>query len=621
MAGIAGYLGIKDRKLLDTMINTLRYTNNEIVDVYKKDDLLISRVHHGIVNTETQPIFNEDKSMFIVMVGEVFDYEDKKKELIQKGHKFKFRRNSAEYCLHLYEELGKKSFEELNGSFCILLYDLKNKEILLVSDRFSSWPLYYFYIGSKLFFSTELSSLLESLDIPRDLDICSIFEFFNFQTILGTKTFYKNIKIIPFANILSYSNGKINLERYWELRYKNKDYSKKEYVKRLYKTLKNCIVRRLDGDHKFGLLLSGGLDSRAVLAAGNNKGMVTFTFGHSKNDLEVEIAKKIAKTGNQEHLFLKIPDYTLDKIDLAIISGNGMFNFIHAPTLPFSNIIRENCEVLLHGWAPEIPFRGLDLPRKELHFLGKKLRIQFLDRISEKKLPYLILNKPKYSNFHRNPNQIFNYDNFDTSLINSVKSILEESDEKNLYNKYDYLINGYLFKYPSFLNVSSLRSYIDERTFIFDNDLFDVYLEMPPKLRLGNEIWNKALMKLNHKIAAITDANTNCSPSVPYYLEFIVILYKRVFKKINSKVHPIISSKNKENFKYDFAELIRYDENMKSIISSTINDPECINPSIFNVPRIKEIFNEHMENKDNYASFLFLLLTFGRWHKKYGPRS
>jgi hypothetical protein len=71
----------------------------------------------------------------------------------------------------------------------------------------------------------------------------------------------------------------------------------------------------------------------------------------------------------------------------------------------------------------------------------------------------------------------------------------------------------------------------------------------------------------------------------------------------------------------NFTELIRYNEKLKNIIESTIEDPGCLNPSIFNIPRIKEMFEEHLNRKANYTEFLFLLLTFGRWHKKYGPRS
>jgi len=146
MSSITGYINTTEKvpsALLTSMSKSIRYTDSDCIDTWSDDFLAISKVYHTIINPESQPIFNEDKTMFIVMDGEIFDYEEQKLKLIHNGHKFKLENNDAEYCLHLYEKIGENAFRELNGSFCLLIYNLVTHELLLVNDRFSSRPLFY----------------------------------------------------------------------------------------------------------------------------------------------------------------------------------------------------------------------------------------------------------------------------------------------------------------------------------------------------------------------------------------------------------------------------------------------------------------------------------------------
>jgi asparagine synthase (glutamine-hydrolysing) len=200
MTGLAGYVcstKIEKNNLINNMIKIIKSLNEERINKWSNGFLTISRAHHGIINPESQPIYNEDKTLFIFMEGEIFDYQKSKLKLIKKGHIFKFKNNDAEYCLHLFEELGKDAFIELNGSFLLIIYDLFNNKLLIVNDRFASHPIYYYFSeNGLLFFSTMLSSLIQAPEIPREIDIRSVFEFFNFQRILGKKTYYKNVYFI-----------------------------------------------------------------------------------------------------------------------------------------------------------------------------------------------------------------------------------------------------------------------------------------------------------------------------------------------------------------------------------------------------------------------------------------
>jgi len=629
MSGIVGYINNIEKAqndLLSRMSESIRYTENDRTDSWSDGFLAISRVHHGVINPEPQLIFNEDKSLFIVMEGEVFDYEEQKLKLVRNGHKFEFENNDVEYCLHLYEEMGKDVFKELNGSFCISIYNLITHELLLVNDRFSSRPLFYCLTDKgTLLFGTQLSAILQSSEVPRKLNMRSIFEFFTFQKVLGTKTFYKDVNILPPATVLRYREGNISLTPYWEMKYKEEKHPEEYYVDKLAEAIKKAVMRRTQGNYRFGLLLSGGLDSRTVLAASNKK-MVCFTVGDFENR-EVKIARRIAEAKGCEHIFLKRDlDHYANLVDKAVEIGNGMYSFVHAHNIGFLDEIRKECDVLLHGYGLDFTFQGLYLPVKKLSFGRKNILIPYPLKLSGKDITEIILRELKGSLFAKNPGQLFvkSYsETFNKSLIQSIGNILWETKTPNSFNKWDYFVFSHLLaKHFTYLYLISIKGYMDERTIIFDNDLFDVYLRMPPELRFNGTIYRRVLKKINPRIAAIPNANTGLPSTTPVLLEWTITMAKSIFRKmVPPKKRSLTNPTYTQGSWPNFAELIRHNEKLKNIIENTINDPECFDPSIFNITRIKEMFEEHLNGKADHTDFLFLLLTFGRWHKKYGPKS
>jgi len=147
MAGLVGIYKIRDsstsiNEFLPRMCNAIKHKEWHKTEIFKNQELGLGRVTLGILNPETQPIYNEDKSVCIMMEGEVFDYQSIKENLKAKGHKFTVN-NDPEFVLHLYEEFSKNFVHELNGSFIIIIYDNNKKELIIVNDRFGSRPLYY----------------------------------------------------------------------------------------------------------------------------------------------------------------------------------------------------------------------------------------------------------------------------------------------------------------------------------------------------------------------------------------------------------------------------------------------------------------------------------------------
>lgn len=192
-------------ELIKDMSEEITYAPDDLVDTWNDENLAIARIHHGVVNPEPQPVLNEDGSLCAVMEGEVFDYDAEKRSLIDKGHHFRLRGNDAEYCLHLYEEYGTEAFAKLNGSFVLALYDRTTHELLLVSDRFSSYLLFYHYDDQQLTYGTQLRPLLKLQGLPRRLDLQAVYGFLVLQRVLGERTFYQDVKVLPSATAMKNS--------------------------------------------------------------------------------------------------------------------------------------------------------------------------------------------------------------------------------------------------------------------------------------------------------------------------------------------------------------------------------------------------------------------------------
>jgi asparagine synthase (glutamine-hydrolysing) len=625
LTGIVGFIGgsisSENPTLLNSMCQEIQYVESDLTDIWSDEYFSIARVHHGIINHQKQPVYNEDKTLLIFMDGEVFDYDCDKKFLLNKGHCFEYRNNDAEFCLHLFEELGEKAFLNLNGSFLIAIYDCRTKELILVNDRFSSCPLFYYSANGILTFGAQLKALLQLPQIPRKLDDLAVAEFFTFQRVLGTKTYYEDIKILSPASILKYRNGKISFEKYWEINYQ--EYSNKPekyYIEALADALRDAVKSRTNDDFRYGILLSGGLDARCILAA-SDLPITTFTLGDFENR-EVKIAKKISESKGCKHIFLQRDiNYYPGIVKKAVELGDGMFTFQHAHFTGYLQKIQKESDIVLHGYSFDIFYKGKYLPRKKVNIFGKKIIFPILIGLTKKNLLKAIMSMSGISIWDEKPNLLFTkdfYADLNDRLEKSVASILKEGlyHAKNYYNLFDYMETHFIYKNYGFLNQICIKNFMNERTIAFDNNLFNIHLEIPYRLRFGM-VYKKALKSLNLELAKIPYANTGLSPLIPEPLELGIMLGNKLIQKIWSPKlpHPAFTQGSWPNM----AELMRHNKKMQQLIWDVINDERCLNPDVFRRSVLTEIFNNHINYRGNYEWILILILTFGIWYKKYGP--
>src|SRR5215467_3405822 len=234
------------------------------------------------VNSGRQPVYNEDRTVVVVFNGEIYNYGELRQELTKRGH-ILTTHSDTECIAHLYEDFGEDYVTHLRGMFAIVMWDLRQKKLLLARDRFGIKPLYYWQNSRDLYFGSELKCLLSVDRYQRRMDVQSVSEFFTFKYVPGPRTIYEGIVELPPGHVAVWKNGELTTRRYWQLKF-SAGHSKSVnfYREGLLHHLEEAVRLHLISEVPLGSFLSGGIDSSAIVALmakicpGNVK---TFTVG------------------------------------------------------------------------------------------------------------------------------------------------------------------------------------------------------------------------------------------------------------------------------------------------------------------------------------------------------
>jgi asparagine synthase (glutamine-hydrolysing) len=252
-----------------------------------------------------QPIFNEDKTICVLLNGEIYNYPELRAELQARGHRFTTH-SDTEAIVHLYEDLGESCFERLNGMFAIALWDMKRRRLLLARDRIGEKPLYYSIERDRLLFGSELKALLAADSLPRDIDPQALSDYFSLGYIPAPKTVYRSVRKVRPAHYLVVSDEGLEEKEYWNLSFaQTEERSEEQWCERLKHRLCEVTRMRLMSDVPLGAFLSGGVDSSSVVAMMShvmNRPVTTCSIGFEEEEYdESGFAQHVAKHFKTDH--------------------------------------------------------------------------------------------------------------------------------------------------------------------------------------------------------------------------------------------------------------------------------------------------------------------------------
>ncbi len=364
MCGICGFTGKADKVVLERMAVSLFHRGPDEDGYYSENgkiNLGMRRLSIIDVATGHQPVHNEDESLWTIFNGEIYNFQELRKELEEKGHRFYTDHSDTEVIVHLYEDYGKDFVCKINGMFAIALWDRRNEILLLIRDRMGVKPLFYTMVGDHLIFGSEIKAILEHPDYHRDINYEALYHYFTFKNIPSPLTAFNGVYTLLPGETLTFSHNRISTNRWWKIRFGENESYEESYVKgKIMGLLEDATRVRMISDVPFGAYLSGGLDSSSIVALMSrysNKPIKTFSLGYEdelKNkEADLYYARKVSEAFKTEHYeYVMSHRELVDEIENVI----GAFDQPFSGTIStyfLSKLITKHVKVALSGDAAD----------------------------------------------------------------------------------------------------------------------------------------------------------------------------------------------------------------------------------------------------------------------------
>jgi len=339
MCGIAGIYNLDQKPVkqedLKKMTDLMIHRGPDDQGFYLKNNLGLGHRRLSIIDLSLaghQPMSNQDKTIWIIHNGEIYNYLELKKELIKLGYKFSSQ-TDTEVIIHAYEQWGEECFKKFNGMWAMAIWDEKKQKIVLSRDRFGIKPLYYYIDNKIIAFASEIKPLL-TLEMPRLPNNKLIYDFLKFGVLDHTnETFFLNINKIPPAHFVTINqNGHLDFKKYWDFnvinQLKNNEINDKIWAEKFLKVFTEAVKIRLRSDVPIGSCLSGGLDSSSIVCVvnqllkkqgikqvGNSQKTFSSCFDDLRFDERKYIEEVIKQTGAEKNYIFPSPENFIKELD------------------------------------------------------------------------------------------------------------------------------------------------------------------------------------------------------------------------------------------------------------------------------------------------------------------
>jgi asparagine synthase (glutamine-hydrolysing) len=479
MPGLVGVVSIDGSKinpdLMPAMRDAIRHRDWYQVDDYinGRGTVAISRVNLGIINKGTQPYSARHGRVKVFLHGEIYNDEA-------------VGADPLEFIYRLYEKKGLSFASFLNGSFIVVIVDEDEDAVFVANDRLAAKPLFYFNDGHAVYFGPEMKSLLLVPSLNRKVNLAAVADFLANGQFTREHTLIEDLETVDSATVLKITTSGVNRHTYWKFapHGEDKDRGLEHYQQVFAELLLKATRGRLRTDHNYGILLSGGYDSRGILGcyleAKNDGELHTISWGREEDipNSDCAIARRLAQQLGADHRFYKLTaEEVIDHFRDFVLLGEGLTWFPESYDV-FHRIREEQgIDVVLRGdeWLG-----SESLCVHDEHTMFRKLSFRALKNISE----YRRILKPYY-------HQLFC--ELDAETIRFVSS---RCNAKNIRDRKDYFFVDVLLKHL-FNPLNYVKNFaLESFTPLLDYDILDFVSTLPIKHRLDKNLYRRTVRKM-----------------------------------------------------------------------------------------------------------------------------
>jgi len=560
-----------------------------------------------------QPLFNEDKSAWIVFNGEVYNFQDLRPDLEARGHRFRTH-SDTETIIHLYEEYGSECVQKLRGMFAFAIYDEKKHALLIARDRLGKKPLHYALVDGNLYFASEIKSILAVAPELAETNHEALMQYMYFGYIPDPQTAFRQIHKLPPGHLLEFEKGELKIRQYWDLpEYSTHEpKSEEECLEELEHRLTEAVRIRLIADVPLGAMLSGGTDSSTVVAlmsrvsAGPVK---TFSIGFQHADFnEAAYARKVAEHFHTDHHELILdPDVveTVDTLSRSLEEPFGDSSML--PTYYISKLARQHVTVALSGDGGDEVFAGYD--RYRIHLENRSFDWipgwagRFYRKTVHPRLPYSMpARKLAYSVALP----------WQERYIESISLQAFERDMGLLSPEFREQANG-----ADPLNI--MRGYLDRAP---ARDPLSRVLYLDTKTYLPGDILTKVdrmsmLTSLEARVPLLDHEFVEWVTALPPKWKMRRTEQKYIFRKLAERVGvpTEVLHRPKQGFALPLVHWLKNE--LKDLLLNVLYEPRTTQRGYFNQAAVRKLVDEHLQGRRIHSGRIWRLLMFELWHRNY----
>jgi asparagine synthase (glutamine-hydrolysing) len=620
MCGICGKLNLGSNATpvteaeLRRMLQPIHYRGPDAEGMYTRGPVGLGHKRLKIIDLSTgkQPMCNEDGTVWVTFNGEIYNFKELTSFLQSRGHRFKSSCDT-EVLVHLYEEFGEDCVNHLRGMFSFAIWDDRTKTLLLARDRIGIKPLYYLQTSTSLLFASEIKSITADLSVEVEIDSPLIDRFLTYFYMPGKQTLFKSIQKLEAGHILTVRDGVIRVSHYWDLHFQPVERKFEEAVEELDCLLSQTVQEHMISDVPVGVLLSGGLDSSAMLsyaAENTSQKLSTFTVGFDG-------------AGADERPYAKIAAEAFGASNRAIsLSASEFWDFLpryvwhmeepvcEPPAIALyyvSKLAHEDVTVLLSGEGGDEAFGGYQSYRNFLWLERLKSSLGGLTSVASELASRIIPEESrfaKYGPLMRTPLKDYYYSHSSGpyEYFNQRCRELYTSEFIACIDMQEraYLSQGQFAK-TSDLSPLDQMLYVDTKTWLPDDLLIKA-----DRMTMANSMELRVPL-LDHRVLEF-------AASLPMDYKLKKSSGKHIFKQVLAKRLPAaIIQRKKAGFPVPYAAWLRGE--LRSQVAEVLLDESTLRRGYFRRSAVEKLVRD--SERYNYSKEVFSLLVLELWHRAF----
>ncbi len=624
MCGIAGIVSAAtgdeiDAREIHRMCQTLVHRGPDDEGLFVKNGTGLGMRRLSIIDLPGghQPVFNEDRSAWIVFNGEIYNFPELREGLQKRGHSF-YTRSDTEVIVHLYEEMGADCASKLRGMFAFALYDERRKKLLLARDRLGKKPLHYARQGERLLFGSEIKAILTVAPDMASVDNEALMQYLYFGYIPDPLTAFTAIQKLPPGHLLEFENGKIDVRQYWDLpQYGTKSVrSEEECLEEMEHRLAEAVRIRLISDVPLGALLSGGTDSStvvALMARASSKPVKTFAIGFRDQDFnEAPYARMVAeKFGTNHHELIVEPDVleTVKRLTSSLEEPFGDSSML--PTYYVSRMAREHLTVALSGDGGDEVFAGYNrygihlrrkvferIPNWARRFYREGVYPRLPGKLRKTKFSYNV-SLPWQERYVDGISFVPAFEREMPLLSDEFRAVLQERNPQDVMYRY--------FERAPAEDPVSKMLYVDTKTYMVADILTKVdRMSMATSLEV--------------RVPILDHVFVEWATGLPAEWKIREGKQKYILRKLAERVGVPreVLYRRKQGFAVPLQHWMRHE--LKELITAVLLDSRTLQRGYFEPRGVRQLMEEHFRGRRDHSGRIWRLLMFELWHRNYLER-